>query len=127
MMPMWLRVFVCGIVMLLSGCASYHAFVTRSHEQALCKSTCRQQQGICQTRCHDHCQECGWQESKITAKHYSEYKHQQFVQGIPVVRTLNSYRDPLRCLKITCDCRADYRLCVQSCADKSSSESSHDK
>jgi hypothetical protein len=29
---------------------------------------------------------------------------------------LNSYRDPLQCRKVTCNCHADYQVCIQSCS-----------
>jgi hypothetical protein len=34
---------------------------------------------------------------------------------VGVSRDLNSYRDPLQCRKVTCDCLADNNVCKASC------------
>lgn len=31
------------------------------------------------------------------------------------MRELNSYRDPLQCRKVTCDCLSDFAICKKGC------------
>lgn len=46
-------------------------------------------------------------------KSYGRYVHEQEVQGGMVIQELKSYRDPLQCRKVSCNCMADYNVCVQ--------------
>ena len=52
------------------------------------------------------------------AREYSHYKNQQKIQGIGIVRQVNSYRDLLQCRKTTCECPTDYQTCIQTCTGK---------
>lgn len=104
-----------AIAILLSACASQQASVKRANELLLCKKNCQQHLIACSQICHNNCQECSQSAHCKAAHNYYRYRHQQYVQGGILARELNSYRDPLQCRKITCDCAADYKVCTQSC------------
>lgn len=111
-----LRLILCIAVVSLAACASHKNSVKASHELAACKMKCQQSFNACNQVCFKNCRQCSTCSSAMTAKSYNQYKHQQCVQGGIIARNLNSYRDPLQCRKTTCECPADYRVCIQSCA-----------
>ncbi len=80
-----------------------------------CKLSCQQKNIICRKLCYDNCFNCIKIDCKKAKRSYNEYVREQFIVSGIIVRRLNSYRDPLQCLKTTCDCCADYRVCQQSC------------
>lgn len=96
---------------LIQGCASHKDM----HEAAICKYTCREKFKLCQKACQNNIPRCIACENKQALRSYLHYKKQQCVQGKPVIRELQSYRDPLQCRKTTCDCNTDYRVCAQAC------------
>lgn len=83
---------------------------------AACKKSCQESYHQCRKVCHNSCRNCAAYEQQVTAKHYRNYTHEQCVEGGFVIRQLNSYRDPLKCRKTTCDCEADYQICSQACS-----------
>lgn len=50
-----------------------------------------------------------------TILYYNRYLREQTVQGVKVIRQLNSFRDPLKCTKVTGYCEADYQMCLNVC------------
>ncbi len=109
------RFIICLAVISLIACTSQQSSVKRVNERAFCKQTCQQQFKKCNKICHNNCRECGASADNSAARNYNEFVHEQQVQGGVLSRELNSYRDPLQCRKVTCDCSADYTVCEQSC------------
>lgn len=110
-MPLLTRLIISLIIILLSGCA--HQKLTP--EQVSCKVMCAKRLESCCAVCKHNCKNCSISASQSAVKNYREFKHQQCVQGDMISRNLQSYRDPLQCLKTTCECDADYKVCIQSC------------
>lgn len=81
-----------------------------------CQGCCKQVLAHCQDHCVNNDRCCRSKGCLATIKSYHQYKKEQCMQGYGVVRRLNSFRDPLQCRKTTCNCMADYRVCMQSCA-----------
>jgi len=114
-----MRVIACMILcfIFLTACAPHRTAVSPSPQMhALCKINCQQRLNSCNQLCHDSCQQCEAFARQTTAKSYQQYKNEQYVSCGIIARELKSYRDPLQCRKTTCDCPADYRVCIQSCA-----------
>lgn len=65
----------------------------------------------CRRSCRNNYKRCSYLASKDAQKKYFFYKHEQFIKGEIVLLQLNSFKDPLQCQKITCDCEADYKTC----------------
>lgn len=104
------------MVLLLIGCtANKHSSSTQLNAAA-CKSSCANKFNACTKVCKNDCQQCEAFMQAGVARHYANFIHQQLVQGGLLAREVNSYRDPQRCLKTTCDCRADYNECTQACS-----------
>lgn len=118
MLQQFNRLIIYFAIILLCSCASYHTLLKPSQEQKTCKLSCQARMKQCSQRCHDNCPNCCVGANQRAIRHYDLYKHQQTVQGKIVALELKSYRDPLQCRKITCDCPADYRVCIQSCTGK---------
>lgn len=112
------RITIYSIAFLMAACASRQAMVENAQTFSQCKQACQQQLEICSRVCHNSCSKCSKNACQGTRKRYNRYQHEQCVRGEFVMRELQSYRDPLQCRKNTCDCQADYRVCVQSCAGK---------
>lgn len=115
MVHSFFRVILCFVVIGFAGCVSHQVQERRANAQVSCKMSCEQQFKGCSQVCHNNCKECGQFDHLIGSYNYKKYKNEQEIQGGVVARELNSFRDPLQCRKITCDCLADYTVCVQSC------------
>ena len=113
-----LRLTTLGfILMLLFGCATtFTSPPSAKLSMRACKSQCLNKFKACAKVCKYSCQKCMAFVTTGVKRHYDYFVHQQQVQGGLVARELNSYRDPLQCLKSTCDCRADSNECTQACA-----------
>lgn len=112
------HIVVCFYLALLVSCASYHDAVKRSQDVAACKITCQQRLQQCGQVCHNDYRQCNTAAYQSAVRHYDHYLHEQAVKGQNVVLELKSFRDPLQCLKITCECSTDYLVCKQSCTGK---------
>ena len=80
-----------------------------------CKDICQQQSLKCQNLCNNDARHCQAIVMDKTLESYSKYVHQQRVQANDIALELQSFRNPLQCKKITCDCLADLRMCVKFC------------
>jgi hypothetical protein len=98
---------------LLQGCSKQHNLSLSAINA--CQYHCRQQLNECKEKCDDGCIQCLQQSFTASNQHYFQFIHQQVVQGGGVARDLKSYRDPLQCLKSTCNCHADYYQCSDAC------------
>lgn len=103
------------LILLLSACSSYV-----QHERALkvCKAHCSAALKRCEHVCRNNCQNCTKLSNIESAVHFNQYKHQQNIQGSIAALELQSFQDPLQCRKPTCDCRADFSVCLQACGGK---------
>lgn len=112
------RIIVCFFFVSLVSCASYEGAVKRSQDLASCKITCQQRLQQCSQVCHNDHRQCNTAAYQNAVKQYNNYINEQDTKGEKVVLQLKSFRDPLQCLKITCECSADYLVCKQSCTGK---------
>lgn len=80
-----------------------------------CATKCVQRFQHCAETCYNNCPACKRISSLKTEQDYVRYVRMQRAQGEVVAREFESYRDPLGCMKVTCDCPADYELCKQVC------------
>ncbi len=99
---------------LLFGCAKN----TKIPEKPpTCLSICQQYFNQCTINCRNNCKDCTAESKAKAAEHFRYYLHEQYVQGVAVTRNLQSYRDPLQCRKVTCNCAADIKNCRQGCSN----------
>ena len=106
------------VVFLLMGCV-YHPreMAVAAQTKRACVQTCEQRASSCRVQCEeDACGFCAEHVSQAANVAYTQYRHERCIQGKTMVRRLQSYRDPLACKKISCDCSADYRVCVEACS-----------
>lgn len=80
-----------------------------------CKAMCIQHFVSCKKLCVNNCAVCTAKASHSALVNYAEYVHVEQIEGGSVMRGLKSYRDPLQCRKVTCNCYADLGTCEQSC------------
>lgn len=103
------------LLLLLTSCSSY---VQHARALKACKWQCTVTKQRCNQSCKNNCQNCTALANAETAVHFNQYKRQQNIQGSIVALELQSFRDPLQCRKPTCDCTADFSVCLQSCQGK---------
>lgn len=119
MMKYLLTCIALGVAFLtLSSCANRFLPVKCAENMAMCKKECHVRFHSCKKTCSNNCKECSSAANCSAARNYSQYKHEQYVQGGAITRELKSYRDQLQCRKTTCNCLADYNVCTQSCTGK---------
>ena len=109
---------LCLCAMTLSSCALYKQYRKDASEKQRCFAACIDSRHHCSAVCDQDANLCNKKADAIAAVHFNHYRHQQRMLGAVVTEELNSYRDPLACLKPTCDCTLDYQVCVQSCRGK---------
>ena len=104
---------ILGIVLVtyLTGCVTHQD----TPKEKTCKLQCERQFVHCTDICQNNCPDCSINATKAAAKSYQNYINEICVRGGVVTRTLQSYRDPLKCRKPTCNCLGDLEVCMQSC------------
>ena len=107
-----LRLLSFIIYLFFGGCQGVHEN-TQIVQQ--CMMTCMQQLEYCKKNCFDNCPNCSYVSKIKTKENFDKYVYERKVEGKKVMRELNSYRDPLQCRKVTCDCLADNTICKQGC------------
>src|ERR1700733_3322598 len=111
-MKNWIiRLGLCCIFMLLASCL--HRSLPVNY--AACAASCESRLVVCSQLCNNNCLQCRAIAKFKTAEKYNHYKQEKFIEGKKVTLQLNSFRDPLQCRKVTCNCQADYQICLQSC------------
>ncbi|MCP0914468.1 MULTISPECIES: acyltransferase [Legionella] len=111
MMPIT-RFLVCLMFIFMTGCnASRHVQVP-----VACKNACLERLSICQQVCDNSCRQCAARANRAAERSYNQYKKEECLRGGIITRELKSYRDPLQCRKTTCECGADYRVCLKACS-----------
>ncbi len=106
-----LRIITILLVLLLISCVS----LENQRTMRVCKDICQQQSLKCQKLCNNDARHCQAFVMGNARKSYAKYVHQQRLQANDIALELQSFRDPLQCKKITCDCLADARMCVKFC------------
>ena len=80
-----------------------------------CHHRCEQYKQNCQKTCRNSCPQCKILSQVKAVYNAQRYQKDKVIEGGIIARDLNSWRDPLQCKKITCDCPADYQVCLQVC------------
>lgn len=106
--------FICISICILIACTKTPI---NSNPTALasCTMICLQHLQSCQDKCTNNCPTCSTDSSYTSTRHYLNYAHEKQMQGDFNTRGLNSYRDPLQCRKVSCNCAADFVTCKQGC------------
>ena len=110
-----LRVLCCVVLLYLSGCATQDKTITNGQTLKQCQTICIQHLEACKQNCTNNCRNCSIKSSYTSAVNFTKYVQEKQVQGGIITRGLNSYRDPLQCRKVTCNCPSDFITCKQSC------------
>ena len=117
---MYIVWFVLGLF-LLQACHSPHQLelpIGPSNNQKHCLMQCTHQVRFCNKICFKNCTNC-CANSQLRAREFlNRYKNQSKITGQIAFSSLQSFDDPLKCNKNSCDCQADYLLCKQHCLDK---------
>jgi hypothetical protein len=108
--PMGILCFSC--LFLISGCMH--------RVNPSCTAACETRYQTCNKVCRNTCSQCTAAAGQSRDRHYGHYINEQYVKGGMIALQLNSFRDPLQCRKVTCSCREDYRICLQSCGSGAS-------
>ena len=101
--------------LLMSACVIHRPLTMNTPQFKSCIASCQTRLATCGKLCKNNCPRCKANSRCHTKKHYCKYVHEERVKGGFVARELNSYRDPLKCRKVSCNCQADYSACYQSC------------
>ncbi len=106
----------CVIFLLINaGCVSKPINILNSNSSKSCLAQCSQRFESCRVSCVNNCAVCSAKANREMIKNYSGYVHEEQVEGGYVMRGLKSYRDPLQCRKVSCNCYADLMTCEQNC------------
>lgn len=109
------RVMVIIFCLFLASCTYLSQSAEHRRVLAACKISCEQKAKECSRVCTNNCPQCSAASWRSTVNYYRRYTNEQTVKGGIIAHELKSYRDPLQCRKITCDCVADYQQCRESC------------
>lgn len=110
-----LRVLCCLALLGLSGCITQQKIPIDNEALKQCKMVCTQHLDSCKQNCNNNCPMCSSYSNFTSAANYFKYVHEKHVEGGFIDRGLNSYRDPLQCRKVTCNCTSDFNTCIQGC------------
>lgn len=102
-----MRVILLCLFLLPAACVHY---ISPS-----CRAVCDQRVDTCHLTCRNSCPQCNAFANQRAAKYFTEFEREKIIEGKTVTRELKSYRDPLQCRKTTCNCQADYQICMQGC------------
>ncbi|CDZ79143.1 hypothetical protein BN59_03461 [Legionella massiliensis] len=111
MINLTIRIVICCCFFLLASCL--HRPVPAN--TASCIASCESRLAACTKVCRNNCGQCSAAAGQTAARNYGYYEHEKMEQGKIIALQLNSFRDPLQCRKVTCNCQADYAICRQSC------------
>lgn len=116
-MQQMLKIILLGVLVVsLSACSrTPREDAQRACAQRACIQQCQIKKTACQNACSTSCKQCEADVNASMIKRYKTYVHEQCVQGERVALQLQSFRDPLQCRKTSCDCLADFRVCVGAC------------
>lgn len=109
----WLTLYFLSI--LLSSCSHLQG---PQPAQKKCIISCQYQLKRCNQICFKNCTNCCYNSKLHAYEFHNRYIRQSKIQGKPAISRLQSFDDPLKCMKNSCDCQADFLLCKQHCLDK---------
>lgn len=115
MMDYFMRLVAVTVLLFLSGCATPPKNPMSAQQMQTCKMACMKQYHFCASKCVDNCPTCSAKAHQFAARNYAKYLNELKIEGGINDRELNSYRDPLQCRKISCNCVADFNTCNQGC------------
>lgn len=108
---------VCMLV--LNACVCYRApLYDKMTTNRACYTACTQRLHRCSRICDQNSALCDAKDYARAAVHFNHYKRQQCVKGDGIEIELGAFRDPLACMKSTCECVQDFDVCVQACRGK---------
>lgn len=110
-----IRLTLCCSLLFCTSCMQYTSIFHRNTGFATCKLACEKTLAHCAKTCRNNCDRCTRAAAIMTTAKYNRYIQQQIIKGKIIALQLNSFRDPLQCRKMTCNCMADYQICVQAC------------
>ena len=108
------RIAITGLMLLMLGCSYQQSSVTPQNIKQ-CTMSCVQRLDLCKRTCTNNCPNCSAASTARATEHYKHFVHQKQIEGGIITRELNSYRDPLQCRKVTCNCPMDFITCKQGC------------
>ena len=111
----WFLLMLTCLCIGLMACTKQHNGWRATSSLRQCQAQCIKQNSACLKVCDNSCSHCMVPAYATAERHYAQFIHQQMLQGGLVARDLKSYRDPLQCLKTTCNCHADNEQCAQAC------------
>lgn len=101
-------------VLLLSACSYMSHQQQRFAHQKAGSANCDERYRHCMQICDDNEKLCRIKRDAVAAVHFARYKQQQNVKGQVISEELKAFRDPLACLKTTCECEQDIVMCKQA-------------
>jgi len=113
-----IKYVVISLIMVWFIVACHHSILSPNDNPtcAACKLSCIERAKVCKKVCRNNARQCKIYSFHSAARGFKHYFNEQCIEGGIVARDLNSYRDPLQCRKTTCNCRGDFKICVQSCS-----------
>jgi hypothetical protein len=110
------RLLCCFIFfILIISCSAQSKILIKAKDPKQCLTMCIGRFDSCQKTCVNNCAVCSASANRSAVLSDAQYVHEEQVKGGYVVRGLKSYRDPLQCRKVTCNCYADLSTCEQNC------------
>lgn len=99
----------------LLSCNSINHRLPNLNKPNACQQICLKNLEFCRQSCDNNCRLCSTGVTNEARKDCLQYEHEVKIRGGYITRGLNSYRDPLKCRKVTCNCAADFDTCNQGC------------
>ena len=104
------------LIFIFTGCKA--TIYGPNPEQKQCITNCLNDFQYCQHLCIDDCSHCCVESSSRAYQSYHRYLKQSKIDGKSPIQKLQSFDDPLKCNKNSCNCQADLLLCKQACLGK---------
>lgn len=98
-----------------TGCVMHKNNELIKVEVKQCPLLCSHEFKLCSKTCTNNCSKCITSADNKALMDYSKYIEEKRIVGGFVTRGLKSYRDPLQCRKVNCNCTADLMTCTQNC------------
>lgn len=114
-MKVFIRLLCCIFLLNLSGCVNQQKILATRNSVNQCQAICTQRFDACKMQCTNTCSRCSAASTHSSTVNYINYVHEKQIEGGIISRGLKSYRDPLQCRKVTCNCLADFMACDQGC------------
>ena len=109
-------IFVMLAVLSLSACKT--ALVGLDPMRKQCVAACVADFKYCQHICVKDCPHCCAHDTLKVKESYQRYVRQCQIEGKVPLSRLQSFSDPLKCNKNSCNCQDDLVLCKQTCLGK---------